>query len=71
MNELENHLNNVSDAYPDFIEAVLDYANEKQSNLNSILNYMNNNHYANSSDILLFISLQPGFFDDAVYDDVS
>ena len=32
---------------------------------------MNNNPYANSSDILLFISLQPGFFDDAVYDDVS
>lgn len=60
-------LNNVVDSYYGFVVAVLTYVKNKESRLEVVENYMNNNPSALSSDILEFISEQEDFFEDAAY----
>ncbi len=60
-------LNNVVDSYYGFVVAVLTYVKNKESRLEVVENYMNNNPSALSSDILEFISEQEDFYEDAAY----
>lgn len=58
-------LNNVADSYYGFVVAVLTYVNNKESRMEVVENYINNNPSALSSDILEFISKQDDFYEDA------
>ena len=60
-------LNNVADSYYGFIVAVLTYVKNKESRLEIVENYIDNNPSALSSDILEFISEQDDFYEDAAY----
>lgn len=60
-------LNNVVDSYYGFVVAVLTYVKKKESRLEAVKNFMNNNPSALSSDILEFISGQDDFYEDAAY----
>lgn len=60
-------LNNVTDSYYGFIVAVLTYVKNKESRLQAVDNFINNNPTALSTDILEFISAQDDFYEDAAY----
>ena len=60
-------LNNVADSYYGFVVAVLTYVKNKESRLEMVEDFMNNNPAALSSDILEFISEQDDFYEDAAY----
>lgn len=60
-------LNNVADSYYGFIVAVLTYVKNKESRLEVVESFMNNNPSALSSDILEFISEQDDFYEDAAH----
>ena len=60
-------LNNVADSYYGFVVAVLTYVKNKESRLEVVESFMNNNPSALSSDILEFISEQDDFYEDAAY----
>lgn len=59
------NLNSVADSYYDFVAAVLTYVNNKDSRLETVESYMDNNPSALTSDILEFISGQDDFCEDA------
>ena len=67
MEELTMMLNNVEDSYIDFTEAVLLYVKKKQSRFDTVKAFMDEHPEALSSDILWFISNQPDFFEDGIY----
>lgn len=67
MEEFAIRINNVADSYYGFVVAVLTYVKNKESRLEVVENYMNNNPSALSSDILEFISSQDDFYEDAAY----
>lgn len=60
-------LNNVLDSYYGFVVAVLTYIKNKESRLEQVEKFMNENPSALSSDILEFISNQDDFYEDAAY----
>lgn len=60
-------LEKVADSYYGFIVAVLTYVKKKESRLEAVESFMNNNPYALSADILEFISKQSDFYEDAAY----
>ena len=60
-------LNNVADSYYGFVVAVLTYVKNKESRLEVVEKFMDNNPSALTSDILEFISKQDDFRDDAAY----
>ena len=60
-------LNNVADSYYGFVVAVLTYVKNKESRLEMVEDFMDNNPAALSSDILEFISEQDDFYEDAAY----
>lgn len=60
-------LNNVADSYYGFVVAVLTYVKNKESRLEVVEDFINNNPSALSSDILEFISEQDDFYEDAAY----
>ncbi|MBO4280764.1 MAG: hypothetical protein J5872_02835 [Lachnospiraceae bacterium] len=68
MKELTVRLQAVPDSYYDFVVAVLTYVKKKQSRMDKVSEYLDNNPNATTSDILWFISNQEDFFEDAVYD---
>lgn len=68
MEELVTRLREVEDSYEDFVGAISQYARKKSSRLKAVLEYMNSNPDANSSDIIYFVSSQEDFFEDAAYD---
>ncbi len=70
MEELVTRLKEVEDSYEDFVGAISQYARKKSSRLKAVLEYMNSNPDANSSDIIYFVSSQEDFFEDAAYDKV-
>lgn len=70
MEELVTRLREVEDSYEDFVGAISQYARKKSSRLKAVLEYMNSNPDANSSDIIYFVSSQEDFFEDAAYDKV-
>lgn len=67
MEELTVLLNNIEDTYYDFVTAILNYAGQKQSRLNTVLNYIKNNPDALSSDIIEFVSDQTDFYEDTAF----
>ena len=67
MEELNNRLCNIKDSYSDFVGAIMHYANEKPSRLEVLIDFLNNNPNASSSDVVKFVSDQPDFSDDAAY----
>ena len=67
MEALAIKLNNVADSYYGFVVAVLTYVKNKESRLEKVENFINNNPLALSSDILEFISGQDDFYEDAAY----
>ena len=67
MNELKERLLKVEDSYYDFVSAILYYAEKKESRCKAIINYLDENPEALSADIVKFVSLQDGFFEDAAY----
>lgn len=66
LKELEKTLNNISDSYYDFVNAVLNYTQKKKSRLDIVKQYIEDNPNASSSDILAFISSQDDFYEDVV-----
>lgn len=66
MEKFTIRLNNVEDAYFSFVVSVLTYVKKKQSRLEAVETFMNENPSALTSDILEFISKQDDFFEDAV-----
>ena len=60
-------LNNVADAYYGFVVAFLTYVNNKNSRLNVVEKFIDENPSALSADILAFISGQDDFYEDAAY----
>lgn len=70
MNELSALLNNIEDAYFDFVSAILHYAEKKPSRFEAVLGYIKANPNVKSSDVVKFVSNQPDFFEDAAYIDV-
>jgi hypothetical protein len=67
MDELSALLNNIEDAYFDFVSAMLHYAEKKVSRQETLLAYLKSNPHAKSSDVVRFVSDQPDFFEDAAY----
>ena len=65
MDELRNRLYSVPHAYEDFVVGVMLYAEQKASRFRYIMDYLNVNPQASVSDVLLFISLQPDFYEDS------
>ncbi|MBQ3546652.1 MAG: hypothetical protein IJA34_16965 [Lachnospiraceae bacterium] len=67
MKELETLLNNVDDAYFDFVVAMLHYAKNKQTRREILIDYIKKHPEAKSSEIIEFVSNQPDFSEDAAY----
>ena len=65
MDELLNRLNNVSDTYAGFVMGVITYAKKKPERLSKVLQFMEDNPEAKSSDIVEFIVEQPDFHEDS------
>ncbi|MBP5262045.1 MAG: hypothetical protein J6Z43_07970 [Clostridiales bacterium] len=63
MEDLIRKLNNVNGTFQDFVIGVVLYAREDPSHIGLISDYIDNNPEASTSDILMFISQQPDFFD--------
>lgn len=61
---LESKLYDVSDSYPGFVKAVLNYVSRKTGRVEVVLEFIEVNAEALSSDILEFISNQDDFYED-------
>ena len=68
MDKFTIRLNNVTDSYYGFVVAVLTYVKKKKSRLEAVENFMNDHPFAQSSEILEFISEQDDFYEDAAYE---
>lgn len=64
MEELIEKLNKLPNAYFEFIDSVVDYAEEKESHFELIMGFLKDNSSVTPSDIIRLISTQPDFFDD-------
>ena len=67
MNELTKLLNEIDDAYFDFVSAMLHYADKKESRQKVLLEYLKSNPGVKASDVVKFVSDQPDFSEDAAY----
>jgi len=65
MEELTALLNKVEDSYYDLVLGITHYCKKKSSRLETVLKFMKEHPYANSSDIVYFVSTQPDFVEDA------
>ena len=63
MDRLISLLNNVSDTYFDFVIGVSNYAKRSESNLNTMISFIENNPDALSSDIIRYMIDQDNYFD--------
>ncbi len=64
MEELIEKLNNLPNAYFEFIDSVVDYAEENELHFELIMEFLKNNSSVTPSDIIRLISTQPDFYDD-------
>ena len=67
MDELLYLLNNIEDAYFDFVSAMAHYAERKTSRRESLINFLKENPMAKSSDVVKFVSEQKDFYEDAEF----
>ena len=70
MEELTRMLNDVNDAYYEFVTAILHYAEKKPSRLEMVKQFLMTHKNASSSDIIKFVSEQPDFTEDIAYEKV-
>lgn len=66
MDQLISRLNSIPNAYYEFVDSVVDYAESKESHLTLLMDFLNARPNASITDVLRFISKQPDFFDDEV-----
>lgn len=66
MEQLISRLNQIPNAYFEFVDSVADYAEIKESHFTLLMEFLDNNPSATTSDVLYLISTQPDFFDDDV-----
>ena len=66
MEELITKLNAIPNSYFEFVDTVVEYAEEKEAHLRMLIEYLNNTPSATPSDVLKFITFQPDFFDDEI-----
>lgn len=70
MEQLIQRLNFIPNSYYEFVDSVIDYAESKESHLNLLNNFLDNNPSATPSDIIKFISFQTDFFEDSTPSDL-
>ena len=58
-------LNGVSDSYYDFVVGVLNYAKLKKSNMDAIIEYIENHPQADTSEILEYMISRDDYYDHA------
>ena len=63
MEELYNRLNSFPDAHFGFVMGVIAYVKQKPDRLKKVMEYLNSSDSLSKSDVILFISTQPDFFD--------
>ena len=66
MDQLITKLNQIPNAYYEFIDSTVEYASAKTEHLSILLNFLDEKNDASVTDVLRFISHQPDFFDDVV-----
>lgn len=66
MDKLIARLNLVPDAYFEFVDSMVDYAELKEEHISLLMDFLDNNPTATSSDVIKYVSFQPDFFDDSV-----
>lgn len=71
LKELTELLNNLGDAYFDFVTAIVHYARKKPARAEKVLRFLKDNPGVTSSDVVRFVSEQPDFSEDAAYNKVS
>ena len=63
MEELYNRLNSFPGAHFGFVMGVIAYVKQKPDRLKKVMEYLNSSDSLSKSDVILFISTQPDFFD--------
>jgi len=64
MEELYNKLLAIPGSHFGFVIGILTYAKKKSGRLEKVLNYINTNNDLTVSDVVMFVSTQPDFFED-------
>ena len=54
-------LKNINGSYEDFVHGVINYVEKDRSHLKIILEYLDKNPSASTSDVIAFIASQPDF----------
>ena len=70
MEKLIQRLNLIPNSYFEFVDSVVDYAENKESHYMILMDFLNNNPTATPSDIIRFISFQSDFFEDSAPMDI-
>lgn len=70
MEQLISRLNQIPNAYFEFVDSMVDYAEIKESHFTLLMEFLDNNPSATPSDIIKFVSFQPDFFDNSVPEDM-
>ena len=65
MQELIEKLNAIPNSYFDFVSAIVSYTKKKPERLKTVLQFLNENPEASSSDVICFVANQPDFAEDA------
>ena len=65
MLRLKERLDRVSDTYDGFKAVMISYAKKKPERYRKLMDYLDQNPDAESSDILWFVSSQDDFYEDA------
>lgn len=71
MDKLISRLNSIPNAYFEFVDSVVDYAEINEAHLQILLRFLDEHDLATPSDIIEFISSQPDFYDDDAPIDVN
>ena len=61
MKNLVMRLKNINGSYEDFVHGVINYVEKDRSHLKIILEYLDKNPSASTSDVIAFIASQPDF----------
>ena len=64
MEQLISRLNSIPNSYFEFVDSIVDYADNNDSHLSILMDYLDHNPSATPSEIIRFISHQPDFFED-------
>lgn len=64
MEELYNKLRAIPGSHFGFVMGILNYAKKKSDRVEKLLNYINSNNDLTVSDVVMFVSTQPDFFED-------